>query len=101
MRMFIYRFYKQTGKKINYLHDCVMLYPNDVDIFYKIAAEVYCSPFMNTLAQDLMFSRMKQDIVGKTLERMLESEFVLNMDDFELKPDIFDSRKCYRYEGAK
>ena len=103
MRMFIHRFYKQTGKKINHLHDCVMLHPNDVDIFYKIAAEVYCSPFMNTLAQDLMFSRMKQDIVGKPLERMLEleSEFVSNMDDFELKPGIFDPRECYRYEGAK
>ena len=101
MRMFIHRFYKQTVKKINHLHDCVMLHPNDVDIFYKIAAEVYCSPFMNTLAQDLMFSRMKQDIVGKPLEIMLELEFVSNMDDFELKPDIFDPRKCYRYEGAK
>ena len=103
MRMFIHKFYKQTGKKINHLHDCVMIHPNDVDIFYNIVTEVYCNPFMNTLAQDLMFSRMKQDIVGKPLEKMLklESEFVSNMDDFELKPDTFDPRKCYRYEGAK
>lgn len=28
--MFIYRFYKRTGKKINHLHDCVMLHPNNV-----------------------------------------------------------------------
>ena len=58
---------------------------------------------MNTLAQDLMFSRMKQDIVRKLLKKMLklESEFVSNIDDFELKPDTFDLHKCYRYEGAK
>jgi hypothetical protein len=51
-----------------------MLHPNDVDIFYKIVTEVYCSLFMNFLAQDLMFSRMNQDIVEKSLERMLELE---------------------------
>ena len=58
---------------------------------------------MNTLAQDLMFSRMKQDLVRKLLKKMLklESEFVSNIDDFELKPDTFDLHKCYRYEGAK
>jgi hypothetical protein len=58
---------------------------------------------MNTLAQDLMFSRMKQDIVRKPLKKMLklESEFVSNIDDFELKPDTFDLHKCYRYERAK
>ena len=58
---------------------------------------------MNTLTQDLMFSPMKQDIVGKPLEKMLklESKFVSNMNDFKLKPDTFDLHKCYRYEGAK
>ena len=103
MRMFLYRFYKQTGKKLNHLHDCVMVHPNDVDIFYKIVSEIYCSPFMKTLAKDLVFSCMKSDTRGLALSKLIEieKEFLSNMDNIELTPSTFDPRKCYRYEGAK
>ena len=103
MRMFLYRFYKQTGKKLNHLHDCVMLHPNDVDMFYRIVTEIYCSSFMKTLAQDLVFSCMKSDTRGQTLNKLIriEKEFISNMDTIELTPSTFDPRKCYRYEGAK
>lgn len=103
MRMFIYRFYKRTGKKINHLHDCVMLHPNDVAVFYDVVTEVYCSPFMSTLIQDLVFSRMKSDTTGPVLERIIEveKEFLSNKDDMILTPVVFDPKKCYRYEGAK
>ena len=33
MRLFILRFYQETGKKLNHLHDCVLLHPNDVSVF--------------------------------------------------------------------
>jgi len=103
MRMFIYRFYERTGRKINHLHDCVMLHPNDVAIFYDIVTEIYCSPFMRTLVQDLVFSRMKSDTTGSVLDRIIEveKEFLSNKDDIILTPSVFDPRKCYRYEGAK
>ena len=103
MRMFIYRFYKQTGNKLNHLHDCVMLHPNDVDIFYNIVTEIYCSPLMETLIQDLVFSRMKSDTAGPVLEKILEieKEFLSNKDTIKLTPEVFDPKKCYRYEGAK
>lgn len=80
-----------------------MLHPNDVDMFYDIVKEIYCSPFMKTLAKDLVFSRMKKDLVGKPYQRIekLEKEFLSNMDEITLTPDTFDPRKCYRYEGAK
>ena len=103
MRMFLDKFYKQTGKKLNHLHDCVLLHPNDVGSFYNIVTEIYCSPFMKTLAQDLVFSSMKSDTRGQVLGKLIEKEkeFISNMDNFELTPSIFDPRKCYRYEGAK
>ena len=103
MRMFIYRFHKQTGKKLNHLHDCVMLHPNDVNIFYDIVRDIYCSPFMETLVQDLVFSRMKSDTTGSVLEKIIEieKEFVLNKGEIKLTPEVFDPKKCYRYEGAK
>lgn len=103
MRMFLYRYHKQTGKKLNHLHDCVMLHPNDVDIFYKIVTEIYCSSFMKTLARDLVFSCMKSDTRGQVLGKIIEieKEFISNMDNIELTPSTFDPRKCYRYEGAK
>lgn len=103
MRMFLDWYYNQTGKKLNHLHDCVMLHPNDVDIFYTIVTEIYCSSFMKTLAQDLVFSCMKSDTRGQVLCKIIEieKEFVSNMDNIELTPSIFDPRKCYRYEGAK
>ena len=80
-----------------------MLHPNDVHVFYDIVTEIYCSPFMITLAQDLVFSRMKNDVVGPALEKTIEieKEFVSNMDSFDLTPEKFDPQKCYRYEGAK
>ena len=103
MRMFLYRYHKQTGKKLNHLHDCVMLHPNDVDIFYKIVTEIYCSSFKKTLARDLVFSCMKSDTRGQVLGKIIEieKEFISNMDNIELTPSTFDPRKCYRYEGAK
>ena len=103
MRMFIYRFYKQTGKKLNHLHDCIMLHPNDVDIFYNIVTEIYCSPFMETLIQDLVFSPMKSDTTGVVLEKILEieKEFVSNKNKIKLTSEIFDPKKCYRYEETR
>jgi len=88
---------------LDYLHNYVMLHFNDVKIFYNIVTEIYCSPFMKTLAQDLVFSSMKSDIRGQVLGKLIEKEkeFISNMDNFELTPSIFDPRKCYRYEGAK
>ena len=74
MRLFLQKFFKKTKKRLNHLHDCVMLHPNDVDTFYDIVAEVYCSPAMKTLAQDLLFSRIKKDLVGEPLEFVLDLE---------------------------
>ena len=80
-----------------------MIHPNDVDIFYDIVSEVYCDPKMKTLAVDLFFSRLKQDVVGEPLEQIikLEQKFCENMDSFNLSFETFDPRKCYRYEGTK
>lgn len=65
MRFFISEFFKKTkGRRLNHLHDCVMLHPNDVDIFYELAEELYCDPKMLSLANDLVFERFKKDTVG-------------------------------------
>ena len=103
MRKFLMECYKKTGKKINHLHDCVMLHPNDVDIFYEIVSDVYCSPYMKTLANDLIFEVMKQDVRGPELAEIqkLQEQFNSNMDDFSLKKEVFVPRNCYRYEGTK
>lgn len=103
MRMFIQEFYDVKKQKINHLHDCVMLHPNDVDAFYNIVKKIYCSEKMSTLVEDLVFKRMKNNTVGvarETLER-LENDFIKNKAGFKLNSDTFDPRKCYRYEGAK
>ena len=103
MRMFIYQFYKKTGKKLNHLHDCVMLHPNDVQVFHKIVKEIYCSPYMETLMADLVFAPMKSATAGSVLEKIIEieNEFLSNKDKIVLTPESFDPKKCYRYEGAK
>ena len=103
MRMFIYRFYKQTGKRLNHLHDCIMINPNDVGVFYDIVTDIYCAPFMQTLIQDLVFSRMKSDTAGPVLEKIIEieKEFLLNKDEIKLSTESFNPKNNYRYEGAK
>ena len=103
MRLFLQKFYKKTKRRLNHLHDCVMLHPNDVDIFYSIVAEVYCSPAMKTLAEDLFFSRIKKDLVGEPLNVVceLEKQFKRNSDEFEVTETVFNPRKCYRFEGTK
>ena len=50
-----------------------MLHPNDVDIFYSIVTDIYCNPFMKTLAQDLVFSCMKNDTRGD-VQRKIEKK---------------------------
>lgn len=72
MRLFLQKFFKKTRRRLNHLHDCVMFHPNDVDTFYDIVSEVYCSLVMKTLAQDLFFSRIKKDLVGEPLDVVLE-----------------------------
>jgi hypothetical protein len=103
MRIFLQEFYNKTKKRLNHLHDCVMMHPNDVDVFYDIVTEVYCRPVMKRLAEELVFSRMKSDLTGEPLEKViqLEKQFLKNMGVFDLTPTTFDPRKCYRYEGAK
>ena len=103
MRIFITKFYEQTGRRINHLHDCVMVHPNDVDIFFKIVSDVYTDPAMRTLARDLVFSVFKENTVSDAKQKLIEIEnkFSTNMDDFTLSPKTFDPKKCYRYEGTK
>jgi hypothetical protein len=103
MRTFILEFFKKTGKRLDHLHDCVMLHPNDVHVFYDIVTDAYCDPRMLSLAQDLVFSRFIHNTTGKTKEKILEyqKEFVENMQPLPLNKSAFDPRKCYRYEGTK
>ena len=70
MREFILRFHKKTSKRLNHLHDCVMVHPNDVGIFYDIVTEIYYEPRMKTLAQDLVFRRFKLSSVDSTAEKL-------------------------------
>ena len=103
MRIFLQKYYEITKRRLNHLHDCIMVHPNDVSIFYEIVREVYCDPKMNTLAKDLFFARMKIDLTGDPLEKVkkLEEKFYENMDEFDLNLNVFDPKKCYRYEGTK
>lgn len=41
-----------------------MLHPNDVDLFYNIVTNIYCSPMINTLDHDLFFFCVKKDLVN-------------------------------------
>lgn len=80
-----------------------MLHPNDVDVFYDIVTDIYCSPELGTMANDLFFSRIKKDLAGEPLKTVinLEEQFIKNMDDFQITKDVFEPRKCYRFEGTK
>lgn len=80
-----------------------MLHPNDVDVFYEIVSEIYCSSAMNTLASDLFFFSIKKDLVGDPPETILnlEKKFIENMNDFKVSKKTFDPRKRYRFEGTK
>ena len=58
---------------------------------------------MNTLIQDLVFSRMKSETTGHTLGKTikLEETFLSVKEEIILTLQVFDPKKCYRYEGAK
>lgn len=51
-----------------------MLHPNDVDTFYEIVTGIYSSPAMNTLADDLFFSRINKYLVGEPLKAVIKLE---------------------------
>lgn len=71
---------------------------NDVAIFYDIVTEIYCSPSMETLIQDLVFFRMKNGTTGSVLEKILEieKEFFSNKDKFKLTPEVFNPKRRSR-----
>ena len=104
MRFFISEFFKKTkGQRLNHLHDCVMLHPNGVGIFYELVEELYCDPKMLSLANDLVFKRFKRDTVGPPRHKIEEIQQIFSekMGSFELTKGTFNTRHCYRYEGAK
>ena len=51
-----------------------MMHPNDVDVFYDIVSEVYCRPVTKKLTSKLLFSRMKLDLKGDPLEKIIQLE---------------------------
>jgi hypothetical protein len=53
----------------------------------------------NILADDLFFSRIKEDLVSEQLNAVirLEEQFIKNMDQLEITKKIFDPRKCYTF----
>jgi hypothetical protein len=93
MRFFINEYYKSTKKRLNHLHDCVCIHPNDVDTFYKIASEIYCKPEMKTLAEDLIFENIIHNSVKPQTSELIElkNEFISNKDksNFTLKGFFF------------
>ena len=101
MRSFILEFFKKTKQRINHLHDCVMVHPNDVDTMFDVIRDVYCCSKMKHLAEDLIFARFKHNSTGKAKAKILaiESDFLSNMGSLGyLSHSTFDSRKHYKFE---
>lgn len=104
MRLFISGHYNRTGRKINHLHDCVLVAPEDVDIIYDVIRDVYCDPKMKNLASSLVFSRFISETRGDSQKKIkaIHAKFLSNMESLDyLNRDDFDPRKCYRFEGSK
>lgn len=101
MRAFILEFFKKTKQRINHLHDCLMVHPNDVDTVFDVIRDVYCCSKMKHLAKDLIFARFKHNSTGKAKAKILaiESDFLSNMGSLDyLSHSTFDSRKHYKFE---
>ena len=103
MRMMILQYFKATGLRLNHLHDCVMVHPNNVDILYDIIRDIYCDKKLKNMISDLMFKPFYSDTSGGVQDALskIEKNFLDDMDDLNLTKESFDPRKCYRYEGSE
>jgi hypothetical protein len=101
MRLIIKRIHEKTGYIINHLHDCVLIHPNYVNVFYEVISEIYTSKEMMHLAKNLLFDPMKSDLDSDTLKEVeeLEKDFYCNADSFEINDDQFKSYNMYSFEN--
>lgn len=104
MRYFIAEYYDRTKQRINHLHDCVLVHPNDVGVIYKVIQKAYTRPIMKTLAKDLVFARFINNTRGDVREEIsaYAAAFSKNMESLDyLSEKEFDPRQCYKYEGER
>jgi hypothetical protein len=101
IQYFILEIYKRENVVINTLHDCVLLHPNTVSTFYKIAADLYKSDILYNIAQTCFFEAVKKQVSADTLPEIiqLEAEFYTLCDDFKDELQNINIRDCYKGEN--
>jgi len=100
LRFFIRKMKDKYKARINHLHDCVIIHPNDVDNFYKVVEDLYKSRELFEMADNLFFDPIKgnasQDIQKKI--EQLQKEFHKLGEGFEEDLD-YDPRNLYKFES--
>lgn len=84
LRRIINKMRKEHKVSVNHLHDCVIIHPNDLDVFYDVIKSIYSSQDLYNIIEISVF-----DSVINTLSResrvklmLLKQEFFELCDDF-------------------
>ena len=103
MREIIAKVYEKTKQRINHLHDCVILHPNEVDTFYEVVKDIYCNPKMLEMADNLVFKPFMSKTKGPSQMKLkeIQKKFNKNKDLFVIKESELNPYHLYRYENLE
>jgi DNA-directed RNA polymerase len=101
MRIVTKRLHERTGYTINYLHDCVLLHPNHVDIYYEIITELFTSKDFLNMADNLFFDAIKTDLDIDTAEQIsnIQKEFLEVSNDLVIEQEKYRAYSVYPFKS--
>jgi hypothetical protein len=101
MRIVTKRLYERTGYTINYFHDCVLLHPNHVDIYYEIITELFTSKDFLNMADNLFFDAIKTDLDIDTAEQIsnIQKEFLEVSNDLVIEQEKYRAYSVYPFKS--
>lgn len=102
MRIIITRVYDSSKYRINHLHDCVLIHPNYVDVFYDVVSDIYTEDTLTRLASKLFFEPMTEGLASDLCDEIkkIQKGFEDNMDTIDVTKDKFEPRNMYVLEGG-
>lgn len=102
MRIIIREIHRKTGYAVGHVHDCVLIHPNYVDVFYEVVRDIYTGDCLDNLADKLFFEPMKEGLADdyRTLITSIQQQFHELADDVHVSRDVFEPTFAYSMEGS-
>lgn len=100
MRKLIVQMYKKHGVRVNHLHDCILIHPNDLDSLYGVIREVYLDSDLYNMTENLVFAQVNTQLSPESqkIVNTLKKDFYDLTDSYEEELHKFIPKHMYQFE---